>query len=186
MPAPNPQHPRPWHRGSVFGDGPRRPLDREQRARFRYLLKAHRLARRLTACGEDVAEALLNRLGTSGQLDPTHERIAEDARCGARTARRALEALRALGLVIWQCRLARDGWRAVQTSNAYMLLTPAENPAARCGGQNGRETKPLINQRLPYLLPISDRDREAAKAALAARRRVIEQSMLTKGRAVAT
>jgi hypothetical protein len=31
-------HQRPYHAGSVFGAGPRRPLDREQRARFRFLL----------------------------------------------------------------------------------------------------------------------------------------------------
>jgi hypothetical protein len=181
MPTP---HPRPWHRGSVFGDGARRPLDRGQRATFNYLVKAHRRAGRLTACAKDVAEALLRRLGTSGQLDPTHERIAEDADCDTRTVRRALDALRAVGLVIWQCRLVRDGWRAVQTSNAYMLLTPAGNPpefrAARCGGQNGRETKSLMNQRLTYLPQMSDYDRDAARDALAQRRAVIEGRMLKR------
>jgi hypothetical protein len=178
-------HPRPWHRGSVFGDGLRRPLDRGQRATFNYLVKAHRRAGRLTACAKDVAEALLRRLGTSGQLDPTHERIAEDADCDTRTVRRALDALRAVGLVIWQCRLVRDGWRCAQTSSAYMLLTPAGNPpefrAARCGGQNVRETKTLMNQGLTYLPLMSDRDREAAKVALARRRAAVEARLLGKG-----
>jgi hypothetical protein len=31
-------------------------------------------------------------------------------------------------------------------------------PAPRCGGQNVRQTKTLINQGLTYLLPISGRD----------------------------
>jgi len=56
-------HPRPWHRGSVFGVGPRRPLDREQRARFRFLLLAHARAGRLSPKAQWVGEALLKRLG---------------------------------------------------------------------------------------------------------------------------
>jgi hypothetical protein len=62
MPEPK-VHPRPWHRGSVFGDGPRLPLDREQRARFRYLLNAHRRVRRLTPLTELIGNALVRRLG---------------------------------------------------------------------------------------------------------------------------
>jgi AraC-like DNA-binding protein len=114
---PNP-HPRPWHRGSVFGVGPRRPLDRERRARYRYLLNAHRRARRLTPLTELIGDALVRRLGVDGQLDPSHDTIAEDVGCSSRTVRRALAALRALGLLMWQCRLVRDGWRTAQTSNA--------------------------------------------------------------------
>jgi hypothetical protein len=183
-------HPRPWHRGSLFGTGPRRPLNREQRAKFNYLLKAHRRARRLTACAGDVAEALLRRLGTSGQLDPTHETIAEDAGCRARTVRRALAALKAVGLVMWQCRLVRDGWRVAQTSNAYMLLTPAENPpefrAASCGGQNVRETKTLINQGLSYLRPIQGPLSPGIEAVLGHLGRAIEEKGANEGGAVAT
>lgn len=52
-------HPRPWHRGSLFGDGPRRPLDREQRARFKFLVRAHARAGRLPAKQQWVAESLL-------------------------------------------------------------------------------------------------------------------------------
>src|SRR4051794_13801718 len=52
-------HPRPWHRDSRFGDGPRRPLDREQRARFRFLLNAHRRAGHLTPHAEMVGDALV-------------------------------------------------------------------------------------------------------------------------------
>jgi hypothetical protein len=48
-------HPRPWRRDSVFGDGRRAPLDRNGRARFRFLIRAHRRARRLTRAGLDWA-----------------------------------------------------------------------------------------------------------------------------------
>jgi hypothetical protein len=27
---------------------------------------------------------------------------------------------------MWQCRLVRDGWRTVQTNNAYLLLAAAK------------------------------------------------------------
>src|SRR4051812_23656182 len=137
-------HPRPWRRGSVFGDGRRVPLDRERRARFRYLLNAHRRARRLTPTAELVGTALLKRLGTDGQCDPSHATLAAHVGCSARTVGRATAVMRDLGLLRWDQRLIRSGWRAEQTSNAYELV-PAAVPAMvlplpRCGGQNGRET----------------------------------------------
>src|SRR5215213_8600076 len=138
-------HPRPWRRGSVFGDGRRVPLDRERRARFRYLLSAHRRARRLTPTAELVGTALLKRLGADGQCDPSHATLAADVGCSARTVGRATATMRDLGLLRWDQRLIRSGWRAEQTSNAYELVPAAAVPAAvlpvpRCGGQNGRET----------------------------------------------
>jgi hypothetical protein len=159
---PNP-HPRPWHRGSTFGDGPRRRLDREQRARFRFLLNAHRRARHLTPLSELIGSALVRRLGVDGQLDPSHERLADDVGCCARTVRRALAALKTLGLVMWQCRIVRAGLCIDQTSNAYVLLTPHDNPT---GGQNVRQTKTLINQGLTYS-PI-EKERRTAREGLAA------------------
>lgn len=140
MPRP---HPRPWHRGSLFGSGPRRPLDREQRARFRYLLNAHHRAGRLTRAARDVGEALVRRVGTDGQCDPSHATLAEDAACEVRTVQRATDAMRDLGLLRWQRRLVRNGWRAEQTSNAYELLTAVEAPIVpvRCGGHSARETR---------------------------------------------
>lgn len=131
-------HTRPWHRLSVFGDGPRRPLDREQRARFRYLLNAHRRARRLTPCGELVGNALVRRLSGDGHLDPSHDRTAEDVGCCARTVRRALVTLKSLGLLVWQRRIVRTGHCVDQTSNSYVLVAPDGNPS---GGQNGRQTR---------------------------------------------
>jgi hypothetical protein len=51
--------PRRWRSNSVFGDGPRAPLDRNARARFAYLLDAHHRAARLTRAARDVGRALL-------------------------------------------------------------------------------------------------------------------------------
>ncbi len=47
--------------------------------------------------------------------------------------------MRALGLLLWQCRLMWVGWRAEQTSNAYTLspdtaVSIAALPVPRCGG----------------------------------------------------
>ena len=137
-------HPRPWHRGSVFGAGPRRPLDRDQRARFRYLIRAHARAGRLSPKGEWVGNALLKRLGEGGQCDPSHETLATDAGCSSRTVRRATAVMAALGLLRWQTRLVRAGWRTEQTSNAYELVPSANQPAPRCGGQSVRQTERKI------------------------------------------
>jgi DNA-binding FadR family transcriptional regulator len=113
-------HPRPWRRGSIFGEGRRVPLDRNQRARWRFLLTAHRRARRLTRSGLDVGEALLKRLGEDGRLDPSQRTLAADADCSDRTVRTALATMRTLGLLRWQngvtgrfaqnCTLARKPW----------------------------------------------------------------------------
>src|SRR3954471_21246668 len=125
-------HSRRWRRGSVFGDGRRVPLDRERRARFRFLLSAHRRARRLTPTAELVGAALLKRLGVDGQCDPSHATLAADAGCSARTVGRATAAMRELGLLRWQTRLVRNQWRAEQTSNAYELVPAAALPVPRC------------------------------------------------------
>ena len=180
MPTP---HPRPWHRGSLFGAGPRRPLDREQRARFRFLLGAHARANRLPSKQEKVGMALLRRLGVDGQCDPSQDTLAQDSGTSCRTVRRATATLRELGLLRWRNRLVRAGWRAAQTSNAYELVPRAENPAAACGGQSGRQThkEALI---LPVLLAASSQnamDATEARAALARRRAVIEGRLLMKG-----
>ena len=134
-------HPRPWHRGSVFGVGPRRPLDREQRARFRFLLLAHARAGRLSPKAQWVGEALLKRLGVDGECDPAHATLANDAGCSVRTVQRATVAMRALGLLRWTTRLVRAGWRTEQTSSAYELVPIASAAAPSCDGQAGRQTK---------------------------------------------
>jgi hypothetical protein len=137
--APNPHHPRPWRRGSVFGDGPRRPLSADERRIWLARAELERKARRLTALHVDVAGALLKRLGVEGQCDPAHATLAADAGCDPSTVLRALNALRAVGLVTWERRLVRRPWpvvgrgatRAEQTSNAYELLLPDRPVAPR-------------------------------------------------------
>jgi hypothetical protein len=180
MPRPNPRHPRPWHRASIYGDSRRVPLDRERRARFRFLLRAHARAGRITPKAEWVGLALLKRLGADGQCDPTHDTLAADAACSARTARRATASMRDLGLLRWDQRLVRAGWRAEQTSNAYELVPTATPPVivSRCGGQAGRETKRID---ISYCPQFTAAELQAAQAALAQRRAVIEERLLRKG-----
>lgn len=185
-------HPHPWRRDSLFGDGPRRALDREQRARFRFLLSAHRRARRIPALAEMIGNALVRRLGTDGQLDPAHETIADDVGCCARTVRRALEALRVLGLVMWQRRLVRVGWRTAQTSNAYLLAPveagtlPTSRPP-RCDGQSVRQTRRIeiisVQQAAAQrwaaeVSPEAQQEARAALARIAAQRQAVIQARL--------
>lgn len=172
-------HPHPYHAGSLFGDGPRRALDREQRARFRFLLTAHRRARRLTPLTETVGNALVRRLSTDGQCDPSHATVAADVGCCERTVRRALQALKALGLVIWQRRIIRAGWRVAQTSNAYLLALTANVERApvqpkSCGGHFGRET---LKTAISTVQLASPAEVIAAQKALAERRQAIEERL---------
>jgi hypothetical protein len=169
-------HPRPWHRQSIYGPGPRIPRDREQRARYRYLVRCHLQARRLTHAGAAVAEALLRRLGTDGQCDPCHDTLAADAACSARTVARATAAMLRLGLLAWQRRLVREGPRAVQTSNAYCLLIGGNVAVPVSDRQSGRESNRKIN--LPVVTGVAV---AAAQAALARRRQQIEGRLLLNG-----
>lgn len=161
------KHPRPWHAGSIFGPGYRRPLAREQRARFKFLVAAHHRAGRITRLAMAVAEALLRRLGVDGQCDPAHETIAHDVACCARSVRRATVTLRALGLIHWQQRLIRDGSYVEQTSNQYALsiasAMPFVDPMRLGDGQSGRQIQSVLN--LEELV--------VAQAALARRRDTI-------------
>lgn len=158
----NPHHPRPWHRGSLFGDGPRRPLSADERRAWLARAEGERRAGRLTALYVEVGRALLRRLSADGQCDPAHATVAADAGCGERTVRRALATLRQAGLLAWEQRLVRRSWpaggrgaqRAEQTSNAYLFTVPVgpitpplprpvrqrRLPLPHCGGQAGRET----------------------------------------------
>src|SRR5690242_638357 len=169
--VPAPSHPKPWRRGSLFGPGPRRPLDRNERARFRYLLSAHRRAGRLTPCGQLVGTALLKRVGEDGQCDPAQATLATDVGCGLRTVKRTLAVMRRLGLVCWQMRLVRVGWRAEQTSNAYVLTPGAVPPACEC--HFGPETESLCTERRPTRiepLPTAVLEARAALAVIAEKR----------------
>ena len=137
--TPHPHHPRPWRRGSVFGDGPRRPLSADERRMWLARAEAERKAGRLTALHVVIAGYLLRRLGVDGQCDPAHATLARDAGCDPSSVLRALQALQAVDLVAWERRLVRRPWptggagatRAEQTSNAYELLLPGRPVAPR-------------------------------------------------------
>src|SRR3954454_11968364 len=116
-----------FHAHSVFGAGPRRPLTIGERALWLARLDAARRARRITPGHELVTRALLKRLGPDGRLDPAQDTLAHDTGLSDRTVRRALRALADAGLLTWQRRLVRDGWRCRQISNAYCLVP--EGPA---------------------------------------------------------
>ena len=172
---PNPSHPRPWRRGSVFGDGPRRPLSPDERRAWIARADAERRAGRLTALHLLVAGALLKRLGVDGQCDPSHATLARDAGCDPSSVLRVLKALRGMGLLTWERRLVRRPWpaggpgatRAEQTSNAYELLLPDRAVAPRqerpcravrlrpgCDRQAAGETShEIMQRRLPDMTP---------------------------------
>ncbi|MDT7952398.1 MAG: hypothetical protein RQ966_12920 [Acetobacteraceae bacterium] len=155
---------RGWHHGSLYGPGPRRPLSAGARRAWLARAELERRAGALTALHVEVGRALLRRLGADGRCDPAHVTLAADAGCGERTVRRALAALRALGMLTWEQRIERRAWpeggqgasRAEQVSNAYALVLPTApvspllcaavralrgaRPRANTGGQPGRGT----------------------------------------------
>jgi len=123
-----------WRRASTFGTGRQVRLDRNQRARFIWMVRADRRHGRLSASGEDVAIELVKLLGEDGRLDPSHATIAARVGCHVATTRRCLDRLRQLGRLTWERRLRRDtgtGWRAEQTSNAYSLCPACDTHPAR-------------------------------------------------------
>ncbi len=176
-------HPRPYHRGSIFGEGPRVPMCRERRAVWRARLHLFRRAKRITPLFEDIGLAMLRRLGTNGRLDPSHATLADDVGCDPRSVQRAVQAFRDCGLVWWVRRIVRDGWRACQTSNGYMLRVgelPA-NPRVACNRQIVGETRKIKDSPVqPLAMMVTERERIAAQAALAQRRGVIEARLLTR------
>lgn len=162
--------------------------DRERRAVWKARLELHRRAGRITDGFGHVGEALLKRLGQNGRCDPSHATLADDSGESLSTVKRALEAFRDCGMVFWVRRILRDGWRAVQTSNAYLLSlgeTP-QMPMPSCKAQTERETRKKAFSALQSpALAASEADRRAAQAALAERARVIQARLLGKGRAAA-
>ena len=174
--VPTPGH--RWHAGSVFGAGPRRPLDREQRARFRALIALNRRPGRLTIAAAQVGRVLVEMLGQDGRLDPCHATIAARAAISVATVIRALAQLRAFGFVTWVRRLVRTAWRAEQTSSAYALALPAPPAPFSKAFFLKRSTKTTTRSfcksqaEAPSAIDVA-----AARDALAARRRVIEQRL---------
>ena len=197
--APNPFHPRPWRRDSVFGDGPRRPLSADERRQWLARVDGERRAWRLTALQERVAEALVKRLSVDGQCDPSHATLAADVECDPSTVGRALNALRDAGMLTWERRLVRRAWpaggrgaqRAEQTSNAYELLLPARPVAPReqrrcstvrlrpdCDRQPARET-PSQYVLGGFVMP-SEAEMERVRTLVAARKARLDVEWLAQ------
>ena len=127
-----------WHKKSIFGEGPREPLDREKRCRFRALLHLNRRPGRLTIAAAQLGRVMLDMLGQDGRLDPCIQTLATKAGMAVATIKRALAQLKAFGFLVWVRRLVRGpetGWRAEQSSNAYALRVPSSGahfaPAVR-------------------------------------------------------
>lgn len=169
------QHPKPYHRRSVFGDGRRVPLDRERRARYRFLLHAHIHAGRLPDKQGRVGLALLKRLSVDGRCDPSHATLATDANVGISTVQRATDTMRALGLLRWDRRLVRNGWRVEQTSNAYELVPavgsiPPVLPRFSCDIHSDRETTKITYSSCPTVSVAEGREAQTTLASIAQHR----------------
>jgi hypothetical protein len=175
-------HPRPWHAGSLFVPGPRRPLSLADRCLWLGKLGNALQAQQISGKEYLAGRALLAFIGDDGRLDPSQAAIAERACCSERTVRRALVRFADLGLLRWQRRLVRrpGAWRSEQASNAYELVpdgrpitprAPAIQGSLRlhCGGQVGRENH-FIGITEAAVSPIADPDRDL----LAIRRAVME------------
>jgi DNA-binding transcriptional MocR family regulator len=152
-------------------------MDRERRAVWQARIDIHRRAGRITDGEAYVGRALIKRLGQDGRCDPSQTTLANDSGESLSTVKRALKALDGLGMVSWVRRLIREGWRAVQTSNAYLLTLgkSAEIPRVRCEVQTAR----AIPKENNYPYQMTPQEARAAQAALADRRRVVEE-MLTR------
>jgi hypothetical protein len=117
-----------FHKDSIFGPGPRVTLDRERKAQFKAKVRLQRRPGRLTIAAAAVALVLLDMLGADGRLDPTIATLAALACVHKDTVNEAMKQLRTFGFLDWTRRLIRGsgtGWRAAQTSNAYVLRVPA-------------------------------------------------------------
>lgn len=118
-------HPRPWHGGSELGPGPRRKLSYAMREQYRRLLDRACGSGAITPMGERVGRRLVDLLGADGRLDPSYATLARMVGCCEKTARSAVKALIAAGLLRKVTRVVRAGWRVIQTTNAYEILLPA-------------------------------------------------------------
>jgi hypothetical protein len=173
-------HPRPWHRSSVFGDGRRVPLDREQRAQFKAKLKLQRRPGRLTLAAAEVGRTLCEMLGSDGRLEPSQETIAARACVEVSTVQRSIKQLAAFGFLTWTRRLARCGSRVWQTSSAYVLTLPGAPFVASLFLKN--QTKPTsqadcMPERSGQLPAATLTEIEAAREAMERRRRVVEAGL---------
>ena len=80
-----------------------------------------RQVRAITSTAVLVGQALLTYADRRGECWPAHATLAARVGCCVRSVQRALDALRAAGLLSWDARRAR--WNR-RMSNLYALLTP--------------------------------------------------------------
>jgi hypothetical protein len=161
-----------FHTDSIFGPGPRVRLDRERRAQFRAKIKLQRRPGRLTIAAAAVALVLLDLLGPDGRLDPTLATLAVLACVSVATVKRALADLKEFGFLNWTRRLIRGadtGWRAEQTSNAYVLRVPSSVAQNELGVilKNLRRKSPYNESRareagVGWEAQVQERDRQLA------------------------
>ena len=104
-------------------------------------MKAHVTAKRLSFSGQDVGEWLLRHLSQDGRCDPSHKTLAREVGCCVKTVHNGINRLRELGLLRWERRIMRNGWRAEQTSNAYELLPDGTPLVIPCDGKSSNETR---------------------------------------------
>jgi hypothetical protein len=83
-----------WRRNSIFGLGPRVPLDREQHSQFRAKLLLQRRPGRLTLAAVQIGRIMLDMLGADGQLDPSVATLAIRTAVHPSTVTRALARLK--------------------------------------------------------------------------------------------
>jgi hypothetical protein len=83
-------------------------------------------AHNLTPTWRDVLLSLRSFRGSDGTICPSHATLAHAARCHESTAMRALQAARDLRLVGWVGRRVQAGWRALRSSNSYVLVVPKD------------------------------------------------------------
>lgn len=99
-----------------------RPLDRERRAKWRWLVGHARRNRRLSFAAAAVGQVFHDMHGQDGRIFPTHAALAAKAGLSVRAVRYALRALEGLGLIEWTRRAIGRGRQRRQTSSAYRLL----------------------------------------------------------------
>jgi DNA-binding transcriptional MocR family regulator len=108
---------------------------------------------------------------------PSHAKLAKAAHCHRNSVGNALRRLRGLGLVTWEPRHIRiGGGHFAQASNHYLFPSNTSLPPARPAKirKDGKMSSFIGKQSLCI------GDPEAAQAALAARRRVMEARMLAE------
>ncbi|MGP0076207.1 MAG: helix-turn-helix domain-containing protein [Bryobacteraceae bacterium] len=79
----------------------------------------------------------------TGQCFPSHQAIADKARCSVSTVQRALKWARENALIVWAHGLVRDGWRVLRTSNRYAFagFLSIRQIAASIAASNGQKRR---------------------------------------------